>query len=364
MLDGWIISGWYGASWMRPAPSSALMSLSDSSTRTDYSEPARWITGRGRSCAGSRRHAIMRIMSPKGRVIIVGSVNEDVILTVASLPARGETIAATHVARRFGGKGANQAVAAARFGGRTTLVACVGDDPAGEHAIENLSANMVDTAHIARSSSSTGTAFVLVDADGENEIVIASGANLDLTAEHVQAALEGLGVNRADVVGIGFEVCDEVVRAAIAHVGERGAELVVNPSPVRPLPEPLADCDSTVILNAAEAACLASTDDPRSAAAEIASRLGARVVLTLGAQGALLIDGDVVTEISSLQVTARDTVGAGDTLLGAYCAARAAEVELAQSVRLAVAAAALSVTSSGAQEAMPTLSEVQAAMGR
>lgn len=177
----------------------------------------------------------MRVMSPKGRVIIVGSVNEDVILTVPSLPAPGETIAATHMTRRFGGKGANQAVAAARFGGRTALIACVGDDPAGEHAVENLTVNKVDTARIARSSSSTGTAFVLVDAEGENEVVITSGANLDLTPEHVQAALAGLGVNQADVVAVGFEVSHEVVRAAIALAAECGAQLVVNPSPVRPL---------------------------------------------------------------------------------------------------------------------------------
>ncbi|WP_022900211.1 ribokinase [Humibacter albus] len=296
--------------------------------------------------------------STDGRVIIVGSINVDSILAVHQLPHAGETIHSTRRSTRFGGKGANQAVASARFAGRTTLISCVGTDHAGDDAVANLRANGVDTHAISRSNSPTGTAVVLVDDAGENEIVVSAGANADLDVSTVRLALADVNLRSEDIVAVGFEVRDEVVIAAIDAATRSGAHLVLNPSPVRAVPASIFGCRSTIILNEAEASCLASANTAPDAAAHLAAEFDSSVVLTLGSNGVLLrVHGEAV-RVPSLKVEAIDTVGAGDTLFGTYCARLAAGSTSEQAAELAVTAAALAVTSPGAQDGMPTLSQV------
>lgn len=301
---------------------------------------------------------------PPGRVIIVGSINDDLIVTVRRLPRPGETIHATDRNARFGGKGANQAVAASRFQGRTTLIGCVGHDQPGDNALANLRANGVDTTAIIRAAAPTGAAIVIVDEHGENEIVVIGGANQDLDADTVRRSLEQLRLRPGDVVGVGFEIPEHAVQAAVETVATTQAQLVVNPSPVRGLPTSITRCRSTLILNTDEALQLADARTPHHAAAQLATDFNARVVLTLGAEGALVVSDTDTTRIASLEVSATDTVGAGDTLFGAYCAQLAAGATPEHAVRLAVAAATLSVTSSGAQDGMPTLHQAETVLGK
>jgi ribokinase len=293
-----------------------------------------------------------------GRVIIVGSLNQDTILSLDRLPRAGETIHSLQRVTRVGGKGANQAVASARFGAATTLVGCVGADRAGDDAVANLEANGVATHAIARSKSATGTAVVLVDAQGENEVIVSSGANADLRADTVQRALAGLRLRSNDIVGVGFEVSEDAVSTTIAAVAAAGAHLVINPSPVRPLPAPVTTCRSTIVVNESEAGQLASAGSAQDAATELAARFDSVVILTLGPKGALLtVDGDTV-RVPAPRMDALDTVGAGDTLFGTYCARLAAGASGEEAVRLAVTAAALAVTAHGAQDGMPTVEQV------
>lgn len=297
-----------------------------------------------------------------GRVVLVGSLNEDTILSLDRLPRPGETIHSLRRIRLFGGKGANQAVASARFGADTTLIGCVGADRAGDEAVANLDANGVATYAIARSESATGTAVVLVDAEGENEVIVSSGANADLGGDTVRRALSGLRLRESDIVGVGFEVSEDAVGATIAAVAAAGAHLVINPSPVRPLPAAVTTCRCTVIVNESEAAQLASADGARDAAARLAAEFDSIVILTLGSKGALLaVDGGIV-HVPAPNVEALDTVGAGDTLFGTFCARLAAGAGPETAVRLAVTAAAIAVTSHGAQDGMPTLQQVHAAL--
>jgi ribokinase len=298
------------------------------------------------------------------RVIVVGSVNADLVVHVDRLPAPGETVTGGRFARHGGGKGANQAVAAARLGADVTLVGAVGDDDLGAEALAQLRDEGVDVSAVARLEGvATGVAAIVVDAAGENQVAVASGANAELTAEAVERALAALVGGADAVVLLGHEVPGAAVLAAARAAARAGWPVVLNPAPARPLPDELAALAPLLTPNAAEAGALAGEADPAAAARALAERTGAAVLVTLGARGALLVDGATEQPIAAPTLDALDTTGAGDALNGALAAELAAGRPLAEAAAFAVVAASLSTREAGARAGMPRRDEVRAALG-
>jgi ribokinase len=287
-------------------------------------------------------------------VVVVGSINADLVVTVASLPRAGETVTGGTFARWGGGKGANQAVAAARLGAAVSLVGAVGDDDLGEEALRELEAEGVDVSLVARLGGvATGVAAIVVDERGENQIAVASGANALVDASSL--ALTGSGV-----VLLGHEVPPDAVEAGLRAARAAGWTAILNPAPARELP---ADPGGVLLTpNADEARALAGEEDVEAAARALARRTGAPVLVTLGAQGALLVDGDQVDRLPATPFEVVDTTGAGDTVNGALAAELAAGRPLRDAARFALAAATLSTGAAGARAGMPRRDAVLAAL--
>jgi ribokinase len=297
-----------------------------------------------------------------GRVIVVGSVNVDLVFAVPRLPRAGETVTGGTFARYHGGKGANQAVAAARAGGRVHLAGAVGESD-GQGCIDALAAEHVGTTAVARIAGvHTGRAAVVVDAGGENQIAVAAGANAAVTGDQVSASLAALAVAAQDVIVLSFELPDPPLLAAVSAARGAGATVVANPAPARACdPELLRG--AVITPNRHELFSLdirGEGQDVPARAREVAAATGGPVVTTLGADGALLAHAGAVEHFAGHHVTVRDTTGAGDTLTGVLAAGLAAGAGLRQALRRAVAAAALAVTRAGAREGMPAVGEIDA----
>jgi ribokinase len=299
---------------------------------------------------------------PAARVIVIGSINRDLIMRLPRLPAPGETVVGGVLSRQHGGKGANQAVAAARAGATAVLIGAVGNAD-GADSVDALNAEHVDVTRVWRCDAPTGTAVVLVDEHtGENQIAVAPGANVLVSADQVDAALTALELDRDDIVVLSFELPHPPLRLAADLAHRARARLVVNPAPAR---RDYADLlvGALVTPNAAELSELESAQSDRPAAAlELSGRIGAPVVVTLGAAGALLAESGDLTRFAPHRVQARDTTGAGDTLTGVLAASLAAGQDVPTAVRRAVAAAALAVTQDGARAGMPSAAEIDSVL--
>ena len=301
-----------------------------------------------------------------GRVIVVGSVNVDLVATVERLPAAGETVTGATFARHPGGKSANQATAAARLGARVAFVGAVGDDPLADEARDALTAEGVDIAQLARVPGPTGVALIVVDAAGENLIAVASGANAELTPDAVKAALERLAPGPGDVVVVGCEIPGPAARAALETGRRRGARTVLNPAPATGVDPAMLAATDILVPNEIELAQLVGGRQSRDLLdTGDGLGVGVAVVTTLGAAGASVArrDGPPVA-ISAPQLEPVDTVGAGDTFVGALAADLAADRDLEEAVRRAVAAASLSTIRPGARGGMPTTVELEAFLAR
>jgi len=288
-----------------------------------------------------------------GRVLVVGSINADLVVVTDRLPAAGETTTGGTFAQHGGGKGANQAVAAARLGAEVTMVGAVGDDDLGGAAIRALRDEGIDVEHIAVLDQPTGVALIVVDAAGENQIAVASGANAEMFLGE-DFHLDGEGV-----MLLGHEVSAEVVERAGRAAAEAGWPVVLNPAPAREI----ADLPALFVMtpNATEAAELSGEDDPERAARVLSERTGAAVLITLGADGALLLEpSGEPTRLPATRVEVVDTTGAGDTVNGALAAELANGASLTDAARFALAAAAISTTKPGARGGMPRRDEVPA----
>jgi ribokinase len=300
------------------------------------------------------------------RVIVVGSLNIDLVAMVDRLPAPGETVTGGGFAQHHGGKGGNQAVAAARLGARTWFVGAVGADDHGTAARAALEAEGVDVSELRTlADHATGVALILVDARGENSIAVAGGANTALESGHVRESLERLGPGRGDVVLVGHEIPTVTATQALRYAKAVGATTVFNPAPATGVgPETLAHSD-VLTPNAGEAAELAGHQgDPASLGRDLLARIagGRHVLITLGGRGAVLVGQDGPTAIPAPEVAVVDTVGAGDTLNGALAAGLAAGLPVTEAARRAVVAASLAVARPGAREGMPTAEELEAAL--
>lgn len=289
-----------------------------------------------------------------GRVVVVGSVNIDLVMAVEHLPALGETVTGGEFTRHHGGKGANQAVAAARLGARTTFVGAVGDDEFGADARIALEAEGVDVGGLVTiAGAASGVATILVDARGDNAIGVSSGANAALTARHVAEAFDRAAIAAGDVVLVGHEIPTETARTALAMACASGATTIFNPAPAAGLDASILALADVVTPNEQEAIEL---QRPANSAGAL--------LISLGPAGARLSVGTTSVEIRAPVVAVVDSVGAGDTLNGALAAGLAEGLDLESAARRAVVAASLSVQRAGAREGMPIRTELDVALKR
>jgi ribokinase len=303
-----------------------------------------------------------------GAIVVVGSSNTDMIVQLRSIPRPGETLIGGRFLTAAGGKGANQAVGAARAGGRVVFVGRCGADDFGAAAIANLRRDGIDTRWFARDRSApSGVALIFVARGGENSIAVASGANERVTAADVRRAAGAF--RGARIVLSQLETPLPAVAAAIALARRAGATAILNPAPARPLPAALLRGVSILTPNETEAGMLAGVRvDGEAGAARAARRLRARgvatVIITLGARGAYVADGDGARLAPGFRVKAVDTTAAGDIFNGALAVALAESRPLAAAVRFAQAAAAISATRMGAQTSAPARAEIEAWLKR
>ncbi|CAN5760264.1 ribokinase [soil metagenome] len=297
-------------------------------------------------------------------VFVVGSINQDFVLNVARRPEPGETVTDARLSKGNGGKGANQAAAAALLGAQVAFLGRVGDDWFGEPLVEALAEKGVDTSLIeATSGSSTGTAIITVTPDGENAITVAPGANRSLTAQDMDDAAEAIGGARVLVAQM--EVSPEVVLRAVEVAARQGTRALVNLAPPFEVPRELLEKLDPLVVNKHEAAFLLGervegVDGVLSGATELLA-LGPRsVVITVGKDGAVFSDGESTEHLPAPRVDVVDTTGAGDAFVGALAARLAREDSLEDAVAYAVRAGAAAATKEGAQGALPTTDVVEA----
>jgi ribokinase len=298
-------------------------------------------------------------------VIVAGSINIDLIVGVPSLPQAGETVLGDHFVQQGGGKSANQAVAAARVGASVAMLGAVGRDDFGRSALDGLEASGVDiSACRVVGDAHTGLALIVVDAGGENQIAVASGANTRLDAAMVRAEIALLRPSPGAVCLLGLEVRDDAVVAAARWAAEHGLRIIVNPAPARALLDELVALHPILTPNRAEAEVLSGELRPESAARALAARTAAPVIVTLGADGALLHTEGKAEHLPALTVDAVDTIGAGDALNGILAAELAGGACLREALRWAMTGAALQTTTSGAQAGLPTRAAIAAHVDR
>ena len=296
------------------------------------------------------------------RIAVLGSINLDLVLRCAKLPQPGETVLAGSSAETAGGKGANQAVAAARLGGQVTMIGRVGDDVFGERLLTGLSRENMDTSLVwPTAACASGMAIVAVEQSGENSIVVVPGANGKINNRDVAAAAGMIG--SCDILLLQLEVPTEAVAAAIEVARTRGVRTILNPAPVHgPLSRELLGVD-LICPNLHEAAAmlgrpLPSRADALPAALEL-NRLGPNsVVITLGSDGAVFSDGTQAEWVAPFVVNAVDTTAAGDAFAGALAVRLAEGTPLREAVKFACAAGALAATRPGAQPSLPSRIEV------
>ncbi|MER6529901.1 ribokinase [Streptomyces sp. NPDC001508] len=294
-------------------------------------------------------------------LLVVGSANADLVISVERRPDAGETVLGSDLAVHPGGKGGNQAVAAARLGARTALLARVGDDAYGRLLLDSQRAAGVDTVGVLVGGAPTGVALITVDPSGDNSIVVSLGANGRLAPTDVRAA--GSLFHASRVVSTQLEIPLETVVEVVRNLAPE-SRFVLNPSPPRPLPqEVLAACDP-LIVNEHEARVILGEsrvgERPEDWARILLAKGPRSVVVTLGAEGALVADADGVVRVPAVRVAAVDTTGAGDAFTAALAWRLGAGATLAEAAGYAARVGAVAVTRRGAQESFPTAGEVDA----
>jgi ribokinase len=292
-------------------------------------------------------------------ILVVGSLNMDLVVRAPRFPEPGETLSGEDLALIPGGKGANQAVAAARLGASVAMLGRVGRDVFGQSLVENLALNRVDVSRVARDPAATGTAIIVVDAQGQNSIVLSPGANGQLTSGDVT------GLPDARILLLQFEVPPETVWAAARLARKKGLRVIVNPAPARVLEPDFLKSVDILVPNESELSLLTGrpVTDERSAEAaarELLAQGAGLVIVTRGEHGVLAVASDFRLSLPAFKVEVVDTTAAGDAFIGGLALALAKDKLLKDVLVYACACGALAVTKFGAQPSLPTQAEVDA----
>ncbi len=297
------------------------------------------------------------------KIVVVGSCNTDMVVKSDRLPVPGETVLGGAFMMNPGGKGANQAVAIARMGGNVTFISKTGNDLFGRQSVEMYGDENIVTDYIFSDQHlPSGVALIMVDRNGENCIVVASGANGSLSPKDIEKARNV--IENADILLMQLEVPMDTVEYAAKLAHEKGIKVVLNPAPAAFLSNELLKCLYAVIPNKTEAEMLSGIkvsdlETAKQAADIIAAKGVDKVVITLGSKGALIKDGDVYSFIPADKVEAVDTTAAGDTFCGAFCVGISEGLSIEDAVKMATKAAGITVTREGAQAAIPYRKELE-----
>lgn len=304
-------------------------------------------------------------MNHKNKIIVVGSCNTDMVVKSEHLPLPGETVLGGDFFMNLGGKGANQAVAAARLGANTTLVCKVGEDLFGENAIKTFEKEGINTSFIYKSSDKpSGIALINVDKNGENCITVASGANGELSVDDIKSVKKE--IEEAAFLILQLEIPIETVTFAAKTAYEAGTKVILNPAPApkSPLPEELYKYIDILIPNETETQIITDikikTLDAAEQAINVMHERGVKnVIITMGARGAVTIENNELIHIPAYKVKATDTTAAGDTFCGALCVGLSDGLSLTEAIKFASKASSISVTRMGAQSSMPYRKELE-----
>jgi ribokinase len=292
-----------------------------------------------------------------GKILVVGSLNMDLVATVPRHPEIGETLLGSKFATIPGGKGANQAIAAARMGAAVTMVGCLGQDGFGEQLRQNLRQEGVEARYVVSlPTETTGIALIAVDQAGRNSIIVVAGANYALVPEALIAAEAAF--SNADVLILQLESPLETARAAIRMARQHGLKVVLNPAPAQRLEPELLQSVDYLIPNEREAIQIVEAESLDAGIARIMEAGVRNLIVTLGDRGVRVVSRDGCWALPAHQVEALDTVAAGDTFVGAFAAGLVNGRRMENAIRLANAAAAISVTRLGAQPSLPYHAEV------
>ncbi|WP_338487510.1 ribokinase [Pseudomonas trivialis] len=297
------------------------------------------------------------------KVVVVGSLNMDLVTRASRLPRAGETLIGQSFSTVPGGKGANQAVASARLGAEVAMIGCVGTDAYGDQLRDALLVEGIDCQAVSTVDGSSGVALIVVDDGSQNAIVIVAGSNGELTPAAMLAVDAVL--QAGEVIVCQLEVPMDTVGYTLKRGRELGKTVILNPAPASgPLPTEWYASIDYLIPNESEASALSgvtvdSLDSARLAATQLIKAGAGKVIITLGAEGALFADGERFEHLAAPKVKAVDTTAAGDTFVGGFAAALVNGTSEADAIRFGQVAAALSVTRDGAQPSIPTLNDVQ-----
>lgn len=298
-------------------------------------------------------------------IVVVGSLNLDLVVTVPRLPEEGETLLALGYAEHHGGKGANQALAAARAGGRVAMVGRVGEDEAGGRMRDGLADAGVDVREVRSVGAPTGRALIEVDEAGANRIVVVPGANAAWSAADLPGAL----LAGASLLVVQREVPEGVVAGAVARAHQAGVPVLLNAAPADGFEASVLGPDDRLIVNAPEAALLLGWPsdralDPAEAASALAQKGPGDVIVTLGANGALARGRSGPAQAKGFSVPVVDTTGAGDAFVGAFAVAWTERLPLDRALRFACAAGAEAVGTAGAQPSLPSRQAIEGRIDR
>lgn len=297
------------------------------------------------------------------KIVVIGSSNVDMIMKMEHLPARGETVTDAEYMQVFGGKGANQAVGAARAGGDVAFVNCVGDDTFAPVLLENLRHDGINTDHVFREKGiPCGTALVMIGNEGDNYLSVAPGANYRLTPELIDRCTTL--IRHAEIVLLQYEILPETLAHAIHKASDEGVKILWNFAPAREIDRSLLSKISILVVNEVEASFLSGlpveTDDQVEKAASVLLSKGVEtVIITLGSRGSYLASSNLSERIPAFRVEAVDTTAAGDIYCGTLAVALTEGKTFSDAIRFASAAAAISVTRMGAQPSAPRRREIE-----